>query len=90
MLFRDPDQALRAALWRRFAVMDGNEPRRCTGPRNDFNKIVFETSIRACGAAAELAKLGSARMFPHPCKTGGVKHWHLTRSPQKEHPCPTN
>jgi len=84
VLFHDPDQALRAALWRRFAVMDGNHPRRCQGPRRDFDKIVFETADQARGAATQLAALGNPRMYPHPCRTGGVKHWHLTRTPQKE------
>lgn len=86
MLFHDPDQALRAALWRRFAVMDGNHPARCTGPRNDFDKIVFESDRQARGAAAELVRLGNPQMYPHVCNATGDRHWHLTRKYQKGEP----
>lgn len=78
MLFEDADEALRALLWRRFAVMTLDGPVLCT--RELHRKIVFDEEQAAWGCARELIKLDGVKRYVHPCGT----HWHLTRKAKEE------
>jgi hypothetical protein len=79
MLFANADEALRAALWRRFAVMTDRGPKLCEVPAKP--KITFESSQAAWGCARELNKLFPDRTrYAYPCGD----HWHTTKRKHKE------
>lgn len=80
MLFHNADEALRAALWRRFAVMTDTGPLLCT-TRID-RKIVFESRDTAIGCARELTRLDKVPRGIHLCDD----HWHLTTQLREEDP----
>lgn len=73
-LFEDPDAALRAALYRRFAVVRGGAPARCD--HEPHQKIIYATVGDALACARELGRLNDVSpRYAHPCRD----HWHLTR-----------
>ena len=80
MLFQNADDALRAALWRRFAVMTERGPLLCSVPRRP--KIVFESSRAAWGCARELNKLFADASPRYAYRCGD--HWHTTKKKHKE------
>lgn len=87
MRFQNVDQALRAAVLRRFAELDHGIPSLCVVP--DPPKVVFADQRAAQGAATELVRLGNNQQYPYPCG----RHWHLTKEnkPRKAvKPWPTN
>lgn len=73
-LFEDPDSALRAALYRRFAVVASGAPVRCV--LEPHQKIIYATVDDALACARELSRLNdTSPRYAHPCDD----HWHLTR-----------
>jgi hypothetical protein len=73
--FDTADEALRAAIFRRFAALsDDYAPLRCWTPPK--YKIIFDTEADARGAAREMTKLDDVPRYVHSCDN----HWHTTRT----------
>lgn len=77
--FASADDALRAAIMRRFAEMDGSSPVRCRSCSD--RKIVFPDRRSVEGAIAQFVALdGDLARYPYPCP--GSTGWHYTKREQ--------